>query len=137
MATEVGAGWAGSGSGRGGLGGLGDGEVEGGGDEVEGGDSEVEGDPRGGGGETGRPRAAAVRMSAASTPAGDDGEVGATAKWGRRQRRVRRGIWGRSGGRRESVFWVKSNLAVACFAKRAIAKIATAVFTRCAAVIAM
>ena len=34
-------------------------------------------------------------------------------------------------------FLVKSNLAVARFAKRAIAKIATVVFTKCAAVIAM
>ena len=96
---EVGAARAGSGSGCGGPGGLGGGEVEGGGSDVEGGDGEVEGGPRGGGGEAGRPRAAAVRMSAASTPAGDDGEVGETAaKWGERS------IWGRSGGRRETVF---------------------------------
>ena len=38
------------------------------------------------------------------------------------------------GGKR---FWVKSNLAVARFAKCNIAKIATVVFTRRAAVIAM
>ena len=75
-ATEVGAARAGSGSGRGGPGGLGGGEVEGGGGEVEGGDGEVEGGPRGGGGEVGRPRAAAVRMSAASMPAGEGDKVG-------------------------------------------------------------
>ena len=96
--TKVGAARAGSGSGCGGPGGLGGievegggGEIEGGGGEVEGGDGEVEGGPRGGGGEAGRPRAAAVRMSAASMPAGDSGEVGATAKW-RRRRRSGRGI---------------------------------------------
>ena len=55
------------------------------------GGGEVEGGLRGGGGEAGRPRASAVRMSAASMPAGDSGEVGATAKW-RRRRRSGRGI---------------------------------------------
>ena len=75
------------------------------GGEVEGGDGELEGGPRGGGDEAGRPRAAAVRISAASMPAGDDGEVGRrrsgemTAKWGNGARLY---IWGRSGGGRET-----------------------------------
>ena len=77
----------------------------------------------------------AVRMSAASTPAGDGGEVGrlrigeTAEKWGK-------GFVGEVvvGGNR---FWVKSNLAVARLAKRAIAKIAIAVFTKRAPVIAM
>ena len=72
--------------------------------EVEGGHGEVEGGPRGGGGEAGRPQAEAVRMNAASMPAGDSSKVGATTKWGRRQRRVGRGIWGRSGGRGKPFF---------------------------------
>ena len=71
----------------------------------------------------------------ASTSAGDGGEVG--------RRRIRemaagwvKGFGGEvvAGG---NSFLVKSNLAVAHFVKRAIAKIAIAVFTKRAAVIAM
>ena len=127
-ATEVGAVRAGSGSGRGGPGGLGGGEVEGGGSDVEGGDGEVEGGPRGGGGEAGRPRAAAVRMSATSTPAGDDDEVGATAKWGRRRRSGARDRFGGEVVAGGKPFLVKSKVTVARYRKRAISKLAIARF---------
>ena len=70
----------------------------------------------------------------ASTPVGDGGEVGRLriGETAARARELGEKWWLGGNG-----FLVKSNLAVARFAKRAIAKIAIAVFAKRAAAIAM
>ena len=105
------------------------------------------------------PRAAPValmRPRGSGGVGGGSGGVDSARLWwlrGRRRRHETAAKWGngesgrrRRGGSRDlgekwcpggNGFLVKSNLAVARFVKRTIAKIDTAVFTKCAAVIAM
>ena len=82
--------------------------------------STVRGSSGFGGVDVGRRR----RRSGATTNRGDGGGVG-------------REIWGASGGRGGNGFLVKSKLAVARFAERAIAKVAIALFPKHATAIHM